>query len=112
MEAINREIVTSKNPKAGEPEVEAEAAAVVIEEIEEEEAATEVADKIMTTMEALHGAEVPELETEVEAATADKVEATKKVVVASDQRLLAHQVAVHLWSRRVEALAPWSMSLT
>ena len=109
MEAINREIATSKNPKAGEPEVEAEAAAVVIEE---EEAATEVADKIMTTMEALLGAEVPELATEVEAATADKVEATKKVVVASDQRLLAHQVAVHLWSRRVEALAPWSMSLT
>lgn len=108
MEAINREIATSKNLKAGEPEVEAEVAVVVIEE---EEAATEVADKIMTTMEALLGAEVPELATEVEAATVDKVEATKKVV-ASDQRLLAHQVVVHQWSRRVEALAPWSMSLT
>ena len=89
--------------------MEAEAAAVVIEVIEEEEVATEVADKIMTTMEALLGAEVLELAAEVEVAMAAKVEAIKKVVVASDQRLLAHQVAVHQWSKRVEAPAQWSM---
>ena len=109
MEAINKEIATSKSLKAGHPEVEAEAVAEVISEaIEEEGEATEVADKTMT-MEAHPGAEVPELATEVEAATAVKVEATKKVVVDSDQKLLAHQVAVLQWSRRAEALAPWCM---
>lgn len=111
MEAISKEIATSKNLKAGDPEVAAEAAAEVIEATEVEEAATEVAaDKIIAMMEAHLGAEEPELATEVELALVVEVAVAtkpKKVVVASDQRLLAHQVAAHQWLKRVVALEPW-----
>jgi hypothetical protein len=111
--ATSKETATNKNPKAGEVEAAAEAVAEVMvvvsvetEETEVEEATIEVADKITETMEAHLGAEVLAPEA---AMAAVKVVATNnlKVVVASDQRLLVLQVAVHQWSRRVVDQEQW-----
>ena len=77
------------------------------ETIEEEEEATEVADKTMMT-EALLGAEDLELAQEV----VTVVKEATKTVVASDQRPLVLQVAVHQWLKRVVAQAQWCMCPT